>query len=149
MLVNLNQYQPILKLFQIELRRWGNGKFCQRRISLMDGGNLNTSGFYHLNLFSRLKTRFCKCWMLIKLKIIRNCVYKEYEVKIKTGQAPKNEILLWVTLRKLLYDLIKKPLWSKGLHGGSFSWWGNSLFPSLICQWGKPWPVQILTDTSL
>ena len=36
---------------------------------LLSGGNLSRDDFDHSNLFSKLKTTFCKYCMLIKIKI--------------------------------------------------------------------------------
>ena len=53
-------------------------------IFLLPAGNLtNGEWFWPFEPFSKLKATFCKYWALIQIKIVMNCVYKEYEVKIK------------------------------------------------------------------
>ena len=51
----------------------------------LGGGNLTRNYFDHLNLFSKLKTTFCKYGTSVIIKISMTC-YKEYEVKMKMVQ---------------------------------------------------------------
>ena len=79
------------RVFQIVLR--GGGIPPQRKRRWICWGDFLSGGGNHYpeeewlwRPFSKLKTKFCKYWILIKIKISMTCIYEEYDDKIKMVQ---------------------------------------------------------------
>ena len=105
-----------------------------REIVLWVDENLRRSVFDYSNLFSKLKTRICKYWTLIKIKITMTCVYKKYKCKMKIVQEQWLQLkwsFFWFMTRKLLFSGRTNLWWGQqkycgcGLLGGFFQMGGD------------------------
>ena len=83
--------------------RRGIGNFAGG-IFLLSGGNLTRSDFGHFKLFQNfwksVKTKFCKYWTSIKIKISVTSMYRDYEFEIK--MVPEQ----WLQLKWSLYGVV-------------------------------------------
>ena len=61
--------------------------------------------------FSKLKTRFCKYWTSIKIKISTTCMYRDYKFEIKMVQEQ------WLQQKWSLYGVLIWKLLSRGGEG--------------------------------
>ena len=115
----------------------------------MSGGSLPRS---NLNIwtFLKLKTRFFKYWISIKIKISLTCMYKDYKFEIKMVQEQ------WLQLKMKSFwrsDMkIDISTGDGGSRGGTNLWWGvikiwfgetttEGFF--LVGRWTKFWVMRV------
>ena len=96
-----------------KIPQWmGNRTFC--REIFIGCWESDEGYFWLLKPFSKLKTRLCKYWTSIKIKISMTCVCKEYEIKINWSNDYRWKwSSYWIATWKLLFS-------GEGLNGEIF-----------------------------